>query len=407
MKPMLLVALAVAALVETQAYACGGCFQPPETVSSLTEHRMALSITDQQSTLWDQIRYTGTPSDFVWVLPIPAVGKVAVADEGFFDQLDRATAPQILPLPPPQRGCPAPPPGYGYAADAGVLADMGAVNVYSEEAVGPYETAQIGSDDPVALETWLTAHGYNIPDSTKPVIAFYVQKKFIFVAMRLKPTVGVQQMQPVRVTFPGLLMSLPLKMVTVGAGDTLGLTLWIAADQRYHAMNYPDALIPFNSLKWSYQRNRSNYTDLFDGAMQATGGKGWVTEYAGPLYLYDYNGDDAATATAKLPSAIWTRLRTNATTAQLTDDLVLAPNPNAQPVDRVHQVVGSLDTPPAPPPCPVYPQPYPSLGPSLNAQPGLASHGCSLAAGSAVGGAGGALLLLLVVLGLGRGKRRA
>ena len=40
-----------------------GCFHPPtQTVSDITDERMLLSVSTLQSTLYDQIRYTGSPS---------------------------------------------------------------------------------------------------------------------------------------------------------------------------------------------------------------------------------------------------------------------------------------------------------------------------------------------------------
>ncbi|MEO6572799.1 MAG: hypothetical protein ABIP89_03090, partial [Polyangiaceae bacterium] len=48
----LLVALAVVAVGERDASACGGCFAPPESDSVVTDHRMVLSVSPQQTTLY-------------------------------------------------------------------------------------------------------------------------------------------------------------------------------------------------------------------------------------------------------------------------------------------------------------------------------------------------------------------
>ena len=37
---------------------------------------MALSISTQQTVLWDQIRYSGDPAEFAWVLPVRAGAKL-------------------------------------------------------------------------------------------------------------------------------------------------------------------------------------------------------------------------------------------------------------------------------------------------------------------------------------------
>src|SRR6202043_3296116 len=62
---------ALAVMAERDASACGGCFHPPtQSQSDITDERMLLSVSTLQTTLYDQIRYSGTPSSFAWVLPI-------------------------------------------------------------------------------------------------------------------------------------------------------------------------------------------------------------------------------------------------------------------------------------------------------------------------------------------------
>ena len=57
-------AVATNAVSERDARACGGCFHPPtETDSVITDHRMVLTVSSTQTTLYDQIRYQGNPAD--------------------------------------------------------------------------------------------------------------------------------------------------------------------------------------------------------------------------------------------------------------------------------------------------------------------------------------------------------
>src|SRR5579884_3324854 len=53
---------ALSLVAERDAKACGGCFGPPtETDDVVTDHRMVLSVSPQQTTLYDEIKYSGTP----------------------------------------------------------------------------------------------------------------------------------------------------------------------------------------------------------------------------------------------------------------------------------------------------------------------------------------------------------
>jgi hypothetical protein len=68
----LTVASTIALLDPGRAEACGGCFVQPSERTVVTDHRMALSISTTQTVLWDQIRYSGDPAEFAWVLPVRA-----------------------------------------------------------------------------------------------------------------------------------------------------------------------------------------------------------------------------------------------------------------------------------------------------------------------------------------------
>ena len=52
------------------AHACGGCVVPPDTNTQVTGHRMILAASKTQTTLYDQIEYSGEPESFAWFLPI-------------------------------------------------------------------------------------------------------------------------------------------------------------------------------------------------------------------------------------------------------------------------------------------------------------------------------------------------
>ena len=55
----------------------------------------------------------------------------------------------------------------------------------------------------------------------KPIIDAYTSEGFDFIALRLRPNVGVRAMRPVRVTAPGADTQMPLRMVTAVVGADL------------------------------------------------------------------------------------------------------------------------------------------------------------------------------------------
>src|SRR6185503_6319671 len=106
---LLTVPLAALALTETRdASACGGCFTQQSENSQVTGHKMILSVSKTQSTLWDQIAYSGTPASFAWILPTKGIVEVGLSSDALFQNLDQDTrvtvaSPIIQCSPPP--GC--------------------------------------------------------------------------------------------------------------------------------------------------------------------------------------------------------------------------------------------------------------------------------------------------------------
>jgi Uncharacterized protein conserved in bacteria (DUF2330) len=262
------VAAAVSAVTfagQRPASACGGCFHPPtQVVSDITDERMLLAVSATQSTLYDQIEYSGSPTSFAWVLPIHGTVTVGLSADVLFGSIDTLTATQINP---PPRSCPSPTcnypqgpavAGFASSADAG----GGYVQVLAQANVGPYATVQLHSNDSSALDAWLTQNGFNIPAAVQPILDQYVKEGFDFLAMKLLPNQGVQAMRPVRVTMPGASLSLPLRMASVGTGAITGITIWVVADGRYEPQNFPFFHIEDSQLVWDWNSNISNYTTL-------------------------------------------------------------------------------------------------------------------------------------------------
>jgi hypothetical protein len=310
----------LSAIGERDANACGGCLQPPppptQTASDVTDERMLLAVSPTQSTLYDQLEYTGNPSSFAWVLPIRGTVDVGLSADVLFDSIDALTATQIVA---PPENCPPPPscPGLGGSHAAAAFAsggdDNSTVTVTKQENVGPYDTVQLHSADTSALENWLAQNGFVISAAEQPVIAAYVADGFDFLAMKLLPNQGVQAMRPVRVTTPGASLSLPLRMASIGTGVTVGITIWVVSDGRYEPQNFPFFHIEDSALIWDWSASSSNYTTLRKQNEAALGGKGWEIESSLSLNQelittvilsggqYSNNGGIGAGSVAQLP----------------------------------------------------------------------------------------------------------
>lgn len=297
-------------LSPADARACGGCFhpedQPPDQSSVVLAHRMALSISTDVSVLWDQVQYTGSPAEFAWVLPVKPGARVEVASDAWFEALDAATSVRVIP---PTLQCVSQttqevPTYYGYrrgcsgaAMSAGCAADGAAlmgtetetvteitelapqedpVTIVHQGSAGPYETVTLHSDVPGALPEWLTSHGYAIDADIQPIIDAYATEGFDFIALRLLPDKGVQQMKPVRVIQPGAMTALPLRMVAAGTGANVDLTLFVISEGRYQPSNFAQAAFP-TYLTWDFDFQQSDWSTQRQFALS---GSAWLTTFA-------------------------------------------------------------------------------------------------------------------------------
>ncbi len=273
---------ALALLPERDARACGGYFGPPtETDDVVSDHRMVLSVSQQQTTLYDEIAYSGSPASFAWVLPINGQVTIGVSADAIFDTFDGLTATTVSPpnvsCPSPPQGCPEPP-EEGASGGGSSSGGGHSVTVSNEQVVGPYETVQLQSKDPTALDTWLTTNGYAISDAMKPVIAAYIAQGFDFLAMKLVPGQGVGAMRPVRVSFGGASPTLPLRMVAAGTGSSVGITLFIVGDGRWEPSSFSWFRIDDSDLVWDYATSTSNYAALEQQKEAAAGFATWEVE---------------------------------------------------------------------------------------------------------------------------------
>jgi len=405
------------------AKACGGCFhEPNENDSPVTAHRMIISVSPTQSTLYDQIQYVGSPSSFAWVLPIHGTVDVGLSADVVFGTLDTLTQTQVLQ---PQANCPAAPTcgdTFNAAPQAGAAsADAGAggVTVLKQQVVGPYATVQLAATDPMALNTWLTQNGYLVPSSVQPIVAAYVNEGFGFLALKLVPGANVQSMRPVRVTTPGAGVDLPLRMVAAGTGATVGITLWVLSDGRYEPQNFPWFHIDDSQIVWDWSTTSSNYKTLRAQNEQSLGGRGWEVESSLSLSQYnvtnvvlnggasfggpggapaanDYEAatlpdggagtadqarmDDMATLFAgiTMPNVRVTRLRSDLAHSALDQDLTLQASMDQSELSNIRTVSQQVNEPQ----CPIYGSDCGIIGYGPRGQGGSAGNGASGGTGS-------------------------
>jgi MYXO-CTERM domain-containing protein len=436
-------ALGVGLIPADDASACGGCFVQQTENTQVSGHRMVLSVSQAETTLWDQITYDGDPSEFAWVLPIRGQVDIGLSSDALFSVLEGSTQVSVYS---PQINCQPSTCNDGSFGNAGTSGSGGGsedpgVTIIAQEVVGPYETVQLTSADPAALNQWLTDHGYAVPTDVQPVITEYVNEGFGFLALRLVPGQGIDSMKPVRITSPGASPELPLRMVAAGTGAITPISLWVLAEGRYEPQNFPSFEIFETELVWDWDTQSSNYAQLRSGGFTSSGGSAWLME-ASETYgswalqqlvdtaSYDPVGSgyaddlgmnavenaqaDVAKLQGNIPEgALWiTRMSAELSRPALAQDLKIAASADQSWITRTFYVQNEKGTRPE---CPA-PQPCDTgdgtvvdgssgweTGSSSGGDNLVGSGGCGVAPGA---GAPTVTLLGLAIAGLAVSRRR-
>ncbi len=290
----------LALLVPTTAEACGGLFcsrPPPDTAPSPIDQsaeRIIFEVLDGgRLSATVQIQYTGSASDFAWVVPVPSVPDVEEGDVEQFLDLDEDTRLQVvLPAASPcgsggggsDSGC-----GTSSArTDGGGDEQPNApgatspVTVFAHDFTGNFEYHVVGAEETSELIDWLNKNNYNVSDNMTPVMDLYNGAASRFLALKLKEGKSASDITPVKLTYDGNDPMIPIRLTAVAAQPLMGILVWIVADQAFAPENYASAL-PDEEMIAFDQNGRTNYYDWVARAAAEKDGKLWVREFVGEI----------------------------------------------------------------------------------------------------------------------------
>ncbi len=292
--------IAIFLLLPSWAFACGGFFCNASDLIPVDQQkeRILFEVNGNGTmTAHVEISYVGEPEGFSWVIPVPDTPTLDVVPVSTLRLLDLATGPVVVP------------PNIDWsnwswgddddAADDDDSADDDdatgddddAVQVEDLPVVGPFDPEVISSEDPAALTAWLVANGYLITPEMEPLIADYVTGGMKFLGMKLIPGVGVSDIAPIKMTYPGDQPMIPLRLTAVAAEPEMQVLVFIAGPTRYEPQNVPGRVLDTAVLRADPRNGDDNYYPVLSWLLDVDGGQGFVTEYS----------DDAA-ATALLAS---------------------------------------------------------------------------------------------------------
>lgn len=323
-------------LLSQAVYACGGLFCQNIPVAQQVE-RIIFTVNGNGSmTAYVQINYVGDAPSFSWVVPVPSVPEVDVAEVSTFDELDTLTAPTFIP--PRSESCFPPMPVM--AASMDTMQQEGQVEVLSSGTAGPYAYDVITSPDPQALITWLTENEYQVTPEMYPLIAVYNEESMVFLAMKLQPERGVQDIQPVAMTYRSVHPMIPIRLTAVAAVPNMGVLTWIFANEPYKPFNYANPKIDDEDLRGTFfSVDGTNYQQLVDMTVDLYQGRAFVTEYAMPIKdLQGLHPQDELLAELASQYGFVSRFYGLMSPEEMTVDPVFMPSPEQGLVSNLHDL---------------------------------------------------------------------
>ena len=331
-----LITVMILSLPLMSVHACGGLFCQNVPVDQQAERIIFTINNDDTISAYVQINYTGSAPDFSWVVPVPSVPEVDVAEIESFDELSLLTAPIFIP--PRMPDC-APILGRAVAQSAPVDESAG-VDVLASGAIGPYFYDVITSPNAQAMISWLRNNDYRVEAEMEPLITVYNEEGMVFLAMKLQPDEGAEDIQPVVMTYESTQPMIPIRLTAVAANPNMTVLTWIFAEEQAIPVNYAHPVIYDEDIRGSFGSfDGTNYISLLDQTIDLYDGRAFVTEYAMPTSdLRDQRPQDTLVQLLTEKYKYMTRLIGRISPEEMTVDPIFSLNADAPDISNMRDL---------------------------------------------------------------------
>lgn len=277
------------------AAACGGTFcdvGPQAMPVDQTGETILFAMEDGWVEAHVQIDYQGDPEQFAWIVPIMAEPEVSVGSQPLIEEALAATVPTFVVDRRFEGDCgsgPGPACGVADFATVAVAGDGDffeeepqAPTVRTQDVVGAFEYAVLSGGTVEGIGQWLDDNEYARDDQAPEILQTYLDEGFLFVAFKLRPGAGVDQIHPVVLRYAGTEPCIPIRLTRIAAVEDMPIRALFLGDARVVPTNYRH--VELNPLRFDWTGLGDNYDQVVREALDADGanGRAFVTEYAGP-----------------------------------------------------------------------------------------------------------------------------
>lgn len=274
--------LVLMGLLPLQALADGKVYSRQVAMAAevnIPDQRALIHFTNGTERLVIETRFSGTGTNFAWVVPLPSQPVIEAATTGLFPTLQYLFRPTIVHNVRKYYGwilfvigllftlrwmverlggtvfsgvcvvllflvmAVLLLPALGTAkskAGGNTGATSPSVSILDRKVVGVFETTTIVSRDPRALQIWLQDNGFAMTTNSEPVIASYVKDGWVFVAAKVQRHQMERQtntLHPLSFTFKTEKPVYPMRLTGVDNGP-LEVELYVFADRRVAAAHF-------------------------------------------------------------------------------------------------------------------------------------------------------------------------
>ncbi|WP_437577452.1 DUF2330 domain-containing protein [Sorangium sp. So ce887] len=240
----------------------------PGAGQASVEQRVAVAAGPERTTLWTSLRFDGARGPVAVVVPVPPLAALDVSSDAWFEALEAATAPRVLPPQGVAPHCPGEEGAPGPFHTVGQLAH--------EATLEPIEVTVL--EDAVAVARWAESAGLALSSETAAQLGELQGMRFA--AARFDAPGGPAITRTLRIAMGGGEPRLPLSLARAGEGD-VRVTAWFLGDGRGALTGAAPVTLPPASLSWDAGAQRSDYEALRAEALGQAGLHGALVEGAG------------------------------------------------------------------------------------------------------------------------------
>lgn len=293
-----------AAASPSEARACGGTFcdggGPQVMAVDQSGENVLFAMQDGVVEAHVQIQYQGDPAQFAWIVPMQAVPDVEVGSQPLFDAVLAATVPTFTLA---SRfdgedcgdggrggfcGTKLDDASFAGGGDEG-LGESGSEDptVVVKGTAGAFEYAVLDGGTIDGIVAWLDDNGFARDDDAPAILAEYLDEGFVFVAFKLRPGTGVDEIHPVILRWQGDEPCVPIRLTRIAATEDMPIRAFFLGERRVVPTNYRHTRI--NPVRIDWQRVGANYLDVVTLAVddEEARGRAFVAEFAGRSDVVD------------------------------------------------------------------------------------------------------------------------